>query len=685
MSGRVIAIEDSAYTSLKAYLESLHQYFAQEEGHDEILNDIESRIAELMDERIHRGSQAITAGDIESIIASIGRVEDFAAADEEPGNTHKQWDNQGGASTTSTKNKRFYRDVNDKIAGGVCSGLAAYLNLDPALVRIVFAILALGGIGSGILLYIILWIFVPAAPLERYKGRRLFRDADDKWIGGVCSGIARYFDKEPWIFRLIFAAPFLLSMFSGTIGFLIGTSFIFGSFTGTFILIYLVLWIVLPIATTDFEKMEMRGEKVDLRSIRNNVMADIKDRTSSFGAEVSESASRISGDARNFISTRGRSFAQEAREAGKPIAARGGHVIGSLLKYFLLFIGIMIAFSLFMVLISYSFGGFSGIFNNFILRSPGQRTLGWATIILFFGVPLIGLVTLMVRRALRIRTGGKYFGMGYSILWIGGWICLVALIAQVSQEFGPREIVTQNMPITQPVNGNLYITVPDPGIEYSNSLPFLKGDISGWDINRDIMKSAGVMVLPSLSPDSQYHVIVKRSAMGSSAKEATDRASHISYGLHNRSDSVLALDNGYTITAAEGYRVQQVVVEIQVPLGKHITFDGSVYEKLESFNLNPIHFNHNHKRRNQWAVGWSHHSDDWDMNWETPVNSWKPGIVYTMTAGGELMDAAANTVSSHLNGNYHRDSTHRVMDSLEQSIDRIQERKDRLEESEEDD
>src|SRR6187399_1140511 len=82
MAGRVIAIEDKAYIRLKAYLETLNQYFQGEEGQDEIMNDIESRIAELMEEKIRRGSMAIDETAVEEIMASIGRVEDFASEDE---------------------------------------------------------------------------------------------------------------------------------------------------------------------------------------------------------------------------------------------------------------------------------------------------------------------------------------------------------------------------------------------------------------------------------------------------------------------------------------------------------------------------------------------------------------------------------------------------------------------------
>src|SRR5687768_18452186 len=83
LSGRVIPIEDAAYDSLQGYIDSLRRYFAKEEGRDEIINDIESRIAELMGEKIRLGSSSITDSDIDQIISSMGRPEDFDAVETE--------------------------------------------------------------------------------------------------------------------------------------------------------------------------------------------------------------------------------------------------------------------------------------------------------------------------------------------------------------------------------------------------------------------------------------------------------------------------------------------------------------------------------------------------------------------------------------------------------------------------
>src|SRR5688572_27982603 len=137
LSGRVIPIEDSAYEKLQAYIESLRRYFAHEEGRDEIINDIESRIAELLHESIRKGATAITDADIDSIIASMGRPEDFdAEAAADTADASKQQGQQQYTYSEKRTKGRLYRDTSDKILGGVCSGLASYLNVDPAIVRI---------------------------------------------------------------------------------------------------------------------------------------------------------------------------------------------------------------------------------------------------------------------------------------------------------------------------------------------------------------------------------------------------------------------------------------------------------------------------------------------------------------------------------------------------------------------
>ena len=138
LSGRVIPIEDAAYETLQRYIESLRRYFSNEEGRDEIINDIESRVAELMNDKIRLGSTAVTEADVEGIISAMGRIEDFEPIE---GKEAFEGTSAGGNTASDApfmnikmKKGRLYRDRNDKFLGGVCAGIASYMNVDPTMV-----------------------------------------------------------------------------------------------------------------------------------------------------------------------------------------------------------------------------------------------------------------------------------------------------------------------------------------------------------------------------------------------------------------------------------------------------------------------------------------------------------------------------------------------------------------------
>src|SRR5690606_8435813 len=108
LSGRVIPIEDAAYEKLQAYIESLRRYFSNEDGRDEIINDIESRIAELMNDRVRKGAAAVTEADIEEIIATMGRPQDFDAIDADNADTNQSYQKENTASSASGSEKAFF-------------------------------------------------------------------------------------------------------------------------------------------------------------------------------------------------------------------------------------------------------------------------------------------------------------------------------------------------------------------------------------------------------------------------------------------------------------------------------------------------------------------------------------------------------------------------------------------------
>jgi phage shock protein PspC (stress-responsive transcriptional regulator) len=265
--GRVVPIEVTAFDQLKAYTESLNRHFAGEEGKEEIINDIESRMGELFQERLNNGATCITDDDVSAVIKSMGRPEDFESEEEVKTNNQAGTSASQGSPVTGAPvtHKRLYRDEENKVLGGVCAGIANYFGIDTILVRVIFILSGIGWFA-----YILLWIFVPSSSGTTIGGvrKKLYRDSDDKIVAGVCSGLGNYFGINPWIPRVLFALPFLSFAFRwGHWGLMNFPDLLRIGFSPSALIFYIILWIVLPEAVTTSEKLEMKGEKVDMNSI----------------------------------------------------------------------------------------------------------------------------------------------------------------------------------------------------------------------------------------------------------------------------------------------------------------------------------------------------------------------------------------------------------------------------------
>ncbi len=174
LGGIAFTIDDDAYRELKNYLDALSNHFHKEEGGDEILADIEARIAEEFARKKENGIQVISMSMVSDIISRMGRVEDLTGEKSTKADGVKIEDPYFARTDNERVKgaKRLYRDPETAMLAGVSSGLAAYFNIDPSIPRIVFVLLTLFG-GTGILIYIILWLVLPEAdtPLKQSELR----------------------------------------------------------------------------------------------------------------------------------------------------------------------------------------------------------------------------------------------------------------------------------------------------------------------------------------------------------------------------------------------------------------------------------------------------------------------------------------------------------------------------------
>lgn len=206
LNGRMFTIDEDAYRLLEIYLSNLRIHFRKEEGAAEIIADFEARIAELFIEKTRLGYQVITFEHVEEVIARVGKPADFETNDENGPMGESHFTEPG-----KTK-KKFFRNVDNKALGGVCSGIATYFDWNVALVRVVF-----------ILLILVLASF-------------------------------RAFDfYTP--FRHILFWPFTMSL------------------PWLIILAYIIAWIVVPTARTAEQKLKMKGQPVTVENIGKTIAA----------------------------------------------------------------------------------------------------------------------------------------------------------------------------------------------------------------------------------------------------------------------------------------------------------------------------------------------------------------------------------------------------------------------------
>lgn len=194
LGGYAFTIEADAYAELGTYLNEVRKGFSTDPSADEILEDIEERIAELLKEQTVAG-MVVNMSMIQDIKKRIGNPEELAQDDaDRPEESTQGEENQNKKTDKkSWKNKRIYRDIDNRVFGGVCSGIGSYFGIDNVLVRIFFLIffmIGFIGIDDGpyvlfsVVAYICLWIAMPAARTDGQKRELHGRPTDLKGYKG---------------------------------------------------------------------------------------------------------------------------------------------------------------------------------------------------------------------------------------------------------------------------------------------------------------------------------------------------------------------------------------------------------------------------------------------------------------------------------------------------------------------
>ena len=461
LSGIVFHIDENAYEVFNAYIDSVRRHFASSEGKDEIMQDIEARIAEMFQQRVEGSKQVITLRDVEEITAVMGKPEQFG--DEEAGIEEEE------------------------------------------------------------------------TPRPGVK-RRLFRSTDDEVIGGVCSGIAAYFGIDPVWLRL----AFVIGIF-------------FGGFT---VLLYIILWIVMPEAMTTTDKLMMRGEQVTISNIEKNIREEfesLKNRAGELGKEMNR---KLSADYYSGF----KGFIRRLFDAAGELA---GFIIKVLVKIFAVFF-IIIGLAVFCLLL-FALIMIPGVWA---IKLPPMATPGLVAALFLVGIPALLLFYHGLKRLFNIQAKSKIVNATAAGIWVIGLIIGMITAIFMIKNYSDDGSTQQELNLIQPLNDTLIVAIEDEGalFKIQDSLITIGTD----DRNVDIVKSN----------NDKFELVKIVDAHGSSRKNAVENAAGVRIAF-TQTDNRLMLSNTYQLSRDAMYAFQTVKYNIRVPEGKTIYLDKSMRRFLD--------------------------------------------------------------------------------------------------------
>lgn len=489
IAGFVFNIEELAYEQLKEYLDKIRLNFGNEEERDEIMADIELRIAELFHERISTNKEVIIEKDITEIVEILGVPEDFASDDD----AQYAKENEEKESETITQTS----------------------------IR-----------------------------------KRFFRDKDDAIIGGVCSGLGHYFDVTPIVFRIIFAFLFIMA--------------------GSGILLYIILFIVVPEARTTADKIEMKGRTVNVESIKehfSNVRETITDE---------DNQSRIKNNVKNVV--------DKGVKASYSVFQVISKVIGILLT-----IGGTVFFVLFMLVVFGDTGilpflgeGRIESFPTLIeILYPGDEpsSLIFISFLIVAIIPIASLIITGVRILFNYRQNIKKLVLTLVVIWTVAASTLFIYSVELASDFKNDKQIAYSVQLEDKVSDIMFVDVMDDD-QFSNHItPY-----DDWG-STDLVKVDDAFIyfaFPQIGVQTtldtgEFRINVYKSSHGSTTEEAISKIEAIEYPIKTVGNKLL-LPAYLKLPRKDKLRAQYLRMEITVPKGKMIKFGDNIDRLLRFIN-----------------------------------------------------------------------------------------------------
>ena len=493
LAGIFFHIDEDAFLKLKNYLDAIKHSFTDSQGRDEIIQDIEARIAELFAEKRETDKQVIGMREVDAVIEIMGQPEDYKVDDdifEDEETSHSSYSN---TKHTEAKTEK--------------------------------------------------------------RNKKLYRDPDNSYISGVSSGLGHYFSIDPVWVRIIFIITTIIT-------------------SGTFLLVYLIFWIVMPEALTTAEKLEMRGEPINISNIERKVKEgfdSVADKMKD--VDYQKYGKKVNSGATNFFKSL-------------------GNAVVTLLKVFVKFIGILIVLFagsgliglLFTLLSVGTFGLFDAPWIDYVEMANIGIPIWLGSLLIFFaaGIPIFFLFILGLKILVtNLRSIGTPVKLGLLGLWLISIFVIAFLgVRQATERAFEGEVIeTKTLPIS--ANDTLFLAMQGDNF-YGNTLRRDSDMEIKFDKNSEkILYSRDIRLIVKSTRDTVAKLEITKGAEGKSYQVAKERAAAINYST-NFSNNTLTLDGFFTTPAETMFSDQEIMIVLYLPEGTTLLAE----ENTASYHLN---------------------------------------------------------------------------------------------------
>ncbi|MCB0374765.1 MAG: PspC domain-containing protein [Sinomicrobium sp.] len=503
LAGTFFHIDEDAYLKLQRYLEAIKRSFTDSQGRDEIITDIEARIAELFSEKVQHDRQVISSKEVDEVITVMGQPEDYLVDEE-------IFDDRPQSNQRRKEYKQLFRDTENKYIGGVCSGLGHYLNIDAIWVRLLFI---------------------------------------------------------------------LVTVFSG-----------FG------LIAYILFWILVPEAATTAQKLAMKGEPVNISNIEKKIKEGLE--------AVEEKVKNVDYD----------KIGEKVKKNSRGFFDVIGDIILFVFRVFAKFIGIILIIVGASALIGL-FVGFLTVGITDIIHVPGIdfvdifNTTGtpiWLiSVIAFFavGIPFFFLFYLGLRILVdNLNSIGNVAKFSLLGLWLLSIAACIAIGVRQASEYAYTGSVSDTETLSVALSETLVISMTEA--ENYDDRYYRNTDFDIILDKNDIKKiySEDVDLDIKSSEDGLAYIKIRKEAQGSTYKDARERAQRIDYAYVAEGNTI-NLDNFLTTDFENKFRDQEIHIVLYIPEGTVIQLDHNTHNHIR----NKIENNKDYGRYNltdhRWSMG----------------------------------------------------------------------------------